>query len=210
MRSSVWHISQLKDNKLRRRIARIVSDFISPPLVFAIVGFLFAWYELPFWRGLFWGAFYGFFVSLIPVLLVLFLYRKGLVQDMHMSDIQQRRIPYMVSILGALIVILCIALFKGPKLLSSLALSNFVGLIILFVINNYWLISSHMASTCMAAFMLGIYFGIKVILITIPLVLIVFWARYILGRHTYLQLLAGMAVGIFSVLLVITTGRLSF
>jgi len=210
MWSSSWQISQRKDYTLKSTIARVVSDFISPPLVFGVVGFLFAWYELLSWKGLVWGALYGFFVCLVPVLLVFLLYKKGLVKDMHMSDIKQRRLPYLVSIFGALIVIICIGLFKGPKLLGTLALSNLVGLLILFVINYYWLISSHMASISMAAFLLGIYFGIKVLIFTFPLIIIVFWARYIQGRHSFLQLVAGMSAGIISVLLVISTGCLSF
>ena len=193
-------------NISKSKIARIISDVISPPLVYALMGFFLSWSELSFWDGLIWGIIYGFFVSLVPVIAVFYLYKNGKVQDMHISRTEQRRLPYLLSIFGAVFVIIFLVLFEGPKFLLLLAICNFLGLSILFTVNFFWLISSHMASICMASFLLTILFGYRVGLYSIPLVLMVFWARTYLRRHSTLQLIAGMIVGIMSVIIFIGFG----
>gem|GEM_PF-370273 len=185
--------------KVQLKIARMVSDIVSPPLVYAIMGFVFSWYELTFWDGLIWGALYGFFISFIPVLTILYLYRIGEVQDMHISKTEQRRLPYLLSIIGAIIIILIILILDGPKLLLTLAACNLIGLTILFLINFYWLISSHMASISMATLLLTINFGYLVGVFTIPFVFLVYWSRIHLKRHSAIQLLAGFIVAILAV-----------
>jgi len=202
------HFFQKEPKTIAIKFARLVSDFISPPVVYAVMGFLLAWYALPTLEGVVWGAFYGFFISLVPVLYVLYLYRVGRVRDMHMSDIRQRRIPYLISIVGAVIVFGSILTFDGPELLGSLAVSNFIGLTILWIINFYWLISSHMASISLAGLFIMFVFGIQTVVLVLPLVMLVFWARLVLRRHTPLQLTAGMVVGIFTILFIILIGLL--
>ena len=53
------------------KAARLFSNIVSPPVMFAILGLAFALYERPFLNGLLWAAVYGFFVSLLPILIVL-------------------------------------------------------------------------------------------------------------------------------------------
>jgi hypothetical protein len=189
----------VNDNSSKGKLARIVSDIISPPLVYAVMGFVFSWYELSFWDGLIWGVLYGFLISFIPVLTVWYSYRIGKVQDMHISKTEQRRTPYLLSIVGALIIIIVILVLDGPKLLLTLAVCNLIGLTILFLINFCWLISSHMASISMATLLLTINFGYLVGMFTIPFVLLVYWSRIELKRHSAMQMLAGLIVAILAV-----------
>jgi len=185
--------------------ARIISDVVSPPMVYAFLGFVFAWASLPFWQGLLWGALYGFFVSLLPLLSVIYLLKTGRVGDLHMSDNHQRRIPYLIGISGAIFAFATIYLFKGPDLLESLAIGTIIGLTTLSAINYAWLISNHMASITMAVLLIGSVFGLIFGLALIPFILAVFYARWVLGRHTILQLLAGMAVGVITVWVMVIT-----
>lgn len=198
-----------KDLKTKAiKFARFISDFVSPPVVYAVMGFLLALATFPSFKGVAWGTFYGFFISLVPILYVLYMYKAGRVQDMHMSNIRQRRIPYLISLIGAMIVFGGVSKFEGPALLGGLAVSNVIGLTILWVINFYWLISSHMASISLAGIFIIVVFGIQTSILVLPLVILVFWARLVLQRHTVLQLIAGMFVGIFTVLILILIGLL--
>ena len=75
------------------RVARIFSTVVSPPVMFAVLGLAVAWKELPFWEGLLWAAVYGFWVSLMPILVVAYMLRIGRISDLHMSNTKERRIP---------------------------------------------------------------------------------------------------------------------
>lgn len=175
--------------------ARLTSTVLSPPLVSAILGFVLALDALPTWPGLAWGAAYGFLVSLVPVLYVLHLLRQGRVADMHMSDQRQRRVPYLIGVLGAGAAYLALSAYGGPPLLVSLAVATGLLLAALGLINFFWLISSHMAGISMAATFVGCVYGAVAGVALTPLVGLVFYARWILQRHTVLQLFAGLAVG---------------
>ena len=55
------------------RAARLFSNIVSPPVMFAVVGLVVALTSVPFWQALSWAAIFGFFVSLAPILFVLYL-----------------------------------------------------------------------------------------------------------------------------------------
>ena len=74
-------------------------------IIFAGLGLALSWYELPFWQGLIWAAVYGFWVSLMPILFVAYRLRMGKISDLHMNTTQERRLPYVVSVTGALIAL---------------------------------------------------------------------------------------------------------
>jgi hypothetical protein len=182
------------------RTGRVISNLASPPMVSAVLGFITALATMPFLSGLVWGFVFGFFVSLVPLLTVVYLLRTGRVHDLHLETAKDRRVPYLVGVLGSAASFILVMLFEGPIELSLLALANLVGLVLLGVINNVWLISSHMAAITMGAFFIAYLFGWKSLVVMVPLVALVFAVRYFLQRHTIMQLLAGMAVGAISVL----------
>lgn len=180
--------------------ARVFSNVVSPPVLFAVIGMALALYALPSWRGLVWGAVYGLLVSLAPILFVLYLLRRGHIAELHMSNTSERHLPYLASILCASLVLLLSRLFDGPQLLRCLAWFNVLELAALAIINVHWLISIHataMASTVMIAWLV---FGAWTLLITLPLLILVSSVRLFLKRHTPAQLLAGIFLGTATVL----------
>jgi hypothetical protein len=175
--------------------ARRVSDILSPPLVFAVFGAILAITSQPNLSGLLWAVYYGFLISLLPLFSVIYLVRTGQAKDIHISDQRQRRIPYLFSIFGAVLVYITVRLFPGPPLLGSLAAGNIIGLSALALINQVWLISNHTASITMVTVFTGLVFGGMAALVLVPLVVVVFLARWFLRRHTLSQLVAGVLVG---------------
>jgi membrane-associated phospholipid phosphatase len=177
------------------RAARLFSNVVSPPVMFAILGLAFALYEMPSLEGLLWAAVYGFFVSLLPILVVLYLLRTGRIAELHMSNTGERHLPYVVAVLSALVAYLLITQLGGPGLLACLALFNAIELFLLGIINFFWLISLH-STGIMASFLLvGLVFGSAASLLVLPFVFLVCWVRLYLKRHTPMQVTAGLVLG---------------
>ena len=181
------------------QVARLFSNIVSPPTMFAVLGLVFALYSLPFWQALLWAAIYGFWVSLAPILFILWLLRTGRIKELHMSDQRERHLPYAVAAACAGIFLVIALVFGASELLICLAIFNVVELILLGLINVRWLISIHatgaMATVTLIAYVFGIWSGVLVL----PLVFLVAAVRLYLGRHTVAQVVAGIALGIFSV-----------
>jgi len=181
------------------KAARLFSNIVSPPVLFALLGLAFALYERPSLNGLFWAALYGFFVSLLPILIVLYLLKTGRIAELHMSNTGERHIPYISAVLSAGIAFLIITFFDGPELLRCLTIFNMIELSILGIINAFWLISMH-STGIMATFLLvGLVFGWAYSLIVLPFVIMVCVVRLYLRRHTALQVIAGLGLGILTV-----------
>lgn len=181
------------------QVARRFSNVVSPPVIFALLALALAWYELDFWDGLMWAAIYGFWVSLAPILFVVYLLQTGRISDLHMNTPQERRWPYLVSVFGAIIALLFIVIFNGPELLRCLAIFSVIELAALAIITNFWMISIHATSISAATVIVGLVFGPLPALLLLPLVVIVSWVRLYLRRHTWAQVLAGLALGVLSV-----------
>lgn len=185
------------------RAARLFSNVISPPVIFALLGLALALAELPPVPGLLWAALYGFWVSLVPILYVAYLLKSGRISDLHMSASRERRSPYIVSVIGSTIALLLIWVLDGPALLTCLAIASTITLAALALITYFWLISIHATSIAAATLIMSLVYGAWAALLLLPVVALVSWVRLYLRRHTPAQVAAGLALGV-SVVLVVT------
>lgn len=189
------------------KAARIYSNVVSPPVMFAVVGLAFGLYALPGWIGFFWAAVYGLLVSLAPILVVVYLLKTGRIAELHMSNTRERNIPYISAVVFAAIAYGLIARFDGPELLRCLALFNVIELTGLAVINHFWLISLHATGAMATAVLVMLVFGWGIgLLVGLPLVLSVCWVRLFLKRHTVSQIIAGLSLGTAVVLILVPFG----
>ena len=178
------------------KTARIFSNVVSPPVMFAVVGLAFGLYASPNWQGFLWAVVYGLLVSLAPILVVVYLLKTGRIAELHMSNTRERNIPYLSAILFAGIAYWILADFNGPDLLRCLALFNVIELAALAIINHFWLISLHATGAMASAVLIGLVFGWPISLLTTgPMVLSVCWVRLFLKRHNLAQIVAGLALG---------------
>jgi membrane-associated phospholipid phosphatase len=182
------------------KFARIYSNVISPPVMFAILGLAIPLKTLPFWPGFAWAAVYGLLVSLSPILVVLYLLKIGYISELHMSNTNERHLPYATAVAFALIALGIVFWFDGPELLRCLLIFNIIELAALAIINIWWLISIHVTGVVASWIIVGLVFGWTASLIVVPFVISVAWVRLYLKRHTPLQVIAGAALGIVSVL----------
>lgn len=186
------------------RIARLFSNIVSPPVMFALLGLAVALREvalrqLPLEMGLAWAAVYGFFVSLLPILVVLQLLRSGRIAELHMSNTSERHLPYLVAVLSAGLAFALVVLLRGPETLRCLTLFNMLELAALGIINLFWLISIHATGVMATMILVGLLFNWEASLFVLPFVVAVCWVRLYLKRHTPLQVGAGLLLGVLSV-----------
>jgi hypothetical protein len=176
--------------------------------VFAMLGFAVAWLVSPFWVGLGWGTLHGVLVSLIPILFIIYLLKSGRIADLHIKNRHERHLPYLVGTLCSLLALMLVHALGGPDLLRTLLISNVAGLAALGLVNAFWQISSHLASITSAVLFAGFAFGQAVGWALAPFVVLTFFARLFLRRHTVAQLVAGMALGAMPVLALASLGLL--
>lgn len=187
--------------------ARLFSNIVSPPVMFALLGLAFALKSRPFWPGLLWAAVYGFFVSLLPILLVLYLLRTGRIAELHMSNTRERHLPYVTAVLAAAAAWGLVTLFDGPELLRCLTIFNIIELVALGLINTVSLISLHSTGIMATMLLVGLVFGwTAAVIIVLPFVVLVCWVRLFLKRHTIWQVVAGLGLGVFTVYLMTVMG----
>ncbi|MCA9933402.1 MAG: phosphatase PAP2 family protein [Ardenticatenaceae bacterium] len=188
------------------KAARIYSNVVSPPVIFAVLGLVIALWERPFWPGLIWAAVYGFTISLLPILFVLYLLKTGRIRELHMSNTRERHLPYAIAVLCAALLFAILTLFDGPQTLRCLAIFNMIELAALGIINVYWLISMHATGVMATMVIVWLVFGWQASLVVLPFVISVSWVRLYLKRHTPAQVAAGLALGVASVLMLTPFG----
>lgn len=188
------------------RAAGIYSNIASPPIVFSALGFAIAWASYPFWQGLAWGFLYGGLISGVPMLAVAFMLKTGRIGDLHIRDRRERNLPYLITVICAVIATIIAHLFGASQLLRSLLLCSIMGLAALALINLFWQISNHAASIMLATTFAWFSFGPAVALALGPFCCLTVAARLILKRHTVAQLLAGLLVGAAPVLILAAMG----
>ena len=166
-------VSEVTQPVVAARLARIYSNVVSPPIVTAVMGFVIALADTAsLWSGLAWGAGYGILLCGIPMSFVAYLLKTGRVSDLHLHNKGERHIPYLLTLVGALVALLLVVMFDGPPLLFSLLICNIIGLAALGIINIYWLISNHAASIMLFVTFAGFVFGPRVALALLPLVIL--------------------------------------
>jgi membrane-associated phospholipid phosphatase len=179
------------------KLARVLSNVISPPTMFAATGLALGVRERGWWPGFGWGALYALIISLTPMLVILYLLRTGRIGDLHMSATRERHIPYLTAAASGALVYALLTLLNGPALLRCLAIFNVVTLSALALINSRWLISIHAtrrASTWLISLPLVLVrrSGCGVL----PVAVLICYVRLYLKRHTPAQVLAGAALGV--------------
>ena len=190
------------------RAARLYSNLASPPALFPAFAFWMAWTDRPALDSLLWAALYGFLAHLLPVLYVVYLYKNGRVHDIHVSSPEERRIPYRVGLVGAILSFGMVHTWAGTPLLANLILAHTVIMLVLALANATWLISAHVSAITALTLLAGQTFGAVTSLFLFPLVPLTFYVRRYLKRHTLGELVSGLVVGAGSVWMLSVISRL--
>lgn len=176
--------------------ARLVSNLLSPPVIWAVMAFPIAFRDAKSdQQALTWALVYGVLVCLLPLLFVAWMVKRGTITDIHMEVRQQRIRPFVVSIVCTTIAWWTLRFMGAPSVVPLFALFSLTQITVMAVITLVWQISMHTMSITSAVVAALTFFGLLPALILLPLIILVGAARLKLQRHTVAQVLAGVVVG---------------
>lgn len=179
-----------------RSWARLVSDIVSPPVVWTVLAFPLALAEAEGRSNAVAAAtLYGFLVCWVPVMFVAWMVKRGHITDIHMKLRRQRILPFGVSITCSAGALWLLWVIKAGTLLLLFGLATLLGLLVMAAVTIFWQISIHAMSITSAVIVTAMVFGAGAALWLMPLIPVVAAARLKLNRHTPMQLLAGGLVG---------------
>jgi hypothetical protein len=103
----------------------------------------------------------GLSTLLIPLLSVAFLYHKGIIHSLEMTERRERNIPYLINITCMLLAFYMLTQLRAPFLFGKIMLGASIALAITFIINLKWKISIHMIGI---GGICGVLFGLSELL----------------------------------------------
>ena len=140
---------------------------------------------------------------IIPIILLLFLWRKGYIDSLHIDNAKQRTTPYIYTLIcyGFWAYFVRVTV-KMPTFMLLVAIGAMVALLAVTIINHWWKISAHL--TGIGGLLGGIcsfalnYSTLPLMLIIIVLLLslLLMYARIYLQAHTPMQVVCGFLLGL--------------
>ena len=140
---------------------------------------------------------------IIPILLLLFMWRKGYIDSLHINDAKQRTIPYIYTLIcyGFWAYFVRVTL-QLPTFFLLVVLGAIVALLAVTIINRRWKISAHLTGIggllggiCSFALNYSVLpLGLIVGVLAISLMLM--YARLYLNAHTPMQVVCGFLLGL--------------
>jgi membrane-associated phospholipid phosphatase len=181
---------------LARIFSTICNPFVTALVLFVIIAHQLATDTTTFWKLLFTST---VFTSIGPMLYVLWLYSTDRIADLDMSVRAERERVFFAFVVFYAMGTLVLWLFHAPTLLTATMAGYTAASLVVQYITRYWKISTHaLGITAPLVVMVHLY-GLQPMpfLVLVP---IVCWSRVWLRAHTVLQVIAGTALGAFSVL----------
>jgi membrane-associated phospholipid phosphatase len=176
---------------MRETLARLTTNLFNPFLASSIIMILFAF------RGtagtpeaIKWAAI-SVFLSVLPVLVVVFyLVWKKKLDGVFANPRQQRTVIYLLASVLGVVGWVVMRYGGGPELLEATFAAGLAAIVTFMLINLFWKISMHTAFLSGAVAGLIIVFG-AVAAWTVLLLPPVAWARMALRQHSAVQVTVG-------------------
>ncbi len=129
------------------------------------------------------------FQFVIPIGYIVLAVRKGTVTAWDLPKREERYGFLQISFLSYVASLILIIIF-GNQFLLHINLILFALLILFFLVTFFWKISFHSSLNTTGSLLVNFLYNWQLpwLYLSVP---IVFWARLVLKRHTFLQLLAG-------------------
>ena len=140
---------------------------------------------------------------MIPLILLLFLWRKGHIDSLHLDQANQRTMPYIYTLICYVFWVYFLhATIHMPACVVWTSVGAIVALLAVLIINHWWKISAHL--TGIGGLLGGIcsfslcYANLSIeLIITVLLVsLLLMYARLYLKAHTPMQVVCGYLLGL--------------
>ena len=189
--------------KMLDRIAVTISVLFSPFLLPIASILLIVWLSVAtMQQGLLWMVIVILFASVLPMLFILILFRRGQLSDLRLTVREQRAKPLMFSLVSALVGSGVLHIVNAPREIIWLCIACVINGIVLTLITQVWKISFHsgVAAGCMTGLATLISSQLVCLFILLPFIA---WARVRRNRHTYLQTIIAAPIAVASTAVVL-------
>lgn len=173
----------------RKRIAQFLSAAMNAPLIALVTFIPLILLQVKASAPLL-IAITTLFGSIIPLVSVYYMVRRGIIHDVYASDRRTRSKPFTVAIASYLMGVVALLTVNAPRSVTALMACYLVNAFILTVISLAWKISIHASGVAGPLTALVFQLGAKMLpffLLALP----VAWARIELKAHDLKQVTAG-------------------
>jgi hypothetical protein len=188
------------EKKLAQTFSLILQPSVVAVLLYLVVSFSFA----KGWRAWLFFLIGLLFVSVFPVLVVLFLTKRGKISDPDLSRRQERFFPYLM-ICGCYFLALLIFLLISAPLPLIVITCCYLGVTLVgTLVSLFWKVSLHLAGVAgpvTALTMLVHPYWAFLYLLLVPLG----WARIYLDKHDLYQVVAGSMMSMVITFIIVST-----
>ena len=140
---------------------------------------------------------------IIPIILLVFLWRKGYIDSLHIDNAKQRTTPYIYTLIcyGFWAYFVRVTV-KMPTFMLLVVIGAMVALLAVTIINHWWKISAHLTGIGgllggICSFALNYSILPLILIITVLLLsLLLMYARLYLQAHTPMQVVCGFLLGL--------------
>lgn len=140
---------------------------------------------------------------IIPIILLVFLWRKGYIDSLHIDNAKQRTTPYIYTLIcyGFWAYFVRVTV-KMPTFMLLVVIGAMVALLAVTIINHWWKISAHLTGIGgllggICSFALNYSILPLILIITVLLLsLLLMYARIYLQAHTPMQVVCGFLLGL--------------
>ncbi len=194
----------MEHNSLSAFPARIalVTSVIFSPLIVPIITAVFVIEKLAHTRQevYLWLTVVAIFVSILPTLAIVLLYRFSKVSNIHLHTKEERLIPLCITFLSMLVGIFVLNWIGANNTVIWMCQAYIINTVIFTCITPFWKISFHtsVATGCIIVLALIVNIYLLGLFLLIPLIA---WARIYRKRHTTLQAIFGTLVALANTLL---------
>ena len=140
-----------------------------------------------------WAFLCLLFGVVIPYLYISFLYKKKEIDSMHIPQKENRIKPLLLTCASYIVCFIILYVLDGPIFLKSIFAISIVSTIILTIITYFWKISLHTSWITFIVITFNILFG-RWMLLMIPLIPVIGWARVRTKEHTVNQVIFGIGI----------------
>ena len=137
-----------------------------------------------------WVLTFLIFGTIIPGFYVLWLIEAGKIRDIHIPELKERRIPFLIAGISSVVGAVLLMSLGAAKAVIVMAVTYSVNALVVALITQYWKISIHMTMLTSIITVAVIVFGpvyAWFYFLLVPLA----WSRVHRKKHTLLQVTVG-------------------
>jgi len=176
----------------RTKLAEYVSAVMNAPLI-TLLTFIPLVYRFGEGATTQLLALTSFFGCFLPLILVVYMLKRGIISDFYANDRNERFIPFMSTILSYTMGTVALMAVRAPEQITALMACYIVNGVVLLLITMKWKISIHASGIASPVTALVYLLGTRLL----PLFLLflpVAWARVELKAHDKKQVTAGAVI----------------